>query len=103
MTADREQIPYPEKGSRKQHEQQSSTDIEHQQARQCRFSRRCYIENLQRRERPAQLLSQCALAVRTWLLVPSVRLFHRNRPRKQNVVLQVNVLVKIGFKVRNAL
>jgi len=29
-----------------------------------------------------------------------VRFFHRNRPRKQNVVFQVNVPVKIGFKVR---
>jgi hypothetical protein len=32
-----------------------------------------------------------------------VRLFHRNRPRKQNVVFQVNVLVKIGFKIRERL
>ena len=51
MTTNRQKIPYPEKGSWKQHEQQPGTDIEDQQARQCRFSRRCYIENLQRRER----------------------------------------------------
>ena len=28
-----------------------------------------------------------------------VRLFHGDRPRKENIVLQVNVLVKVGFKV----
>src|SRR5208337_4179642 len=33
----------------------------------------------------------------------SLCLFHHNRPRKENVVLQVNVLVKIGFKVRQRL
>src|SRR5579859_8172851 len=33
----------------------------------------------------------------------SVRLFHCDCTRKQNVVLQVNVLVKIGFKVRQRL
>ncbi len=34
------------------------------------------------------------------LMLPLVRLLHRNRPREQNVVFQVNVLVKIGFKIR---
>jgi len=36
-------------------------------------------------------------------MLPLVRLFHRNRPRKQNVVFQVNVLVKIGFKISERL
>ena len=50
MTTDCHQIPNPQKSSRQQHEQQSCADIEHQQAREGRFSRRGYVEDLQRRE-----------------------------------------------------
>ena len=32
-----------------------------------------------------------------------VRLFHHNRSRKENVIFQVNVLVKISFKIRECL
>ena len=31
---------------------------------------------------------------------PLLRLFHRNRSREQDVVLQVNVLVQISFKFK---
>ena len=51
----------------------------------------------------ARLLSECGWAVQTWLYGSLVRLFHRNRAWKQNVVLQVNVLVEIGFKIRERL
>src|ERR1035437_7322431 len=116
VAADRQQIPDTKKRSRKQHEEQARADIKHQQARERGFAGSVDPEDIFRtgpawslffdyrrkwRHESQLRLGRAAFARGPNAVGPSksVGLFHFDRPGKQDVIFQVNVLMQVSLEL----